>query len=49
MLQEGERYECPDANCGCAIQVIKAAAPGKGGNQAPALLLREGNAENRLK
>lgn len=34
-LQEGERYECSDPDCGCAIQVSKGAAPGKGGNQAP--------------
>ena len=34
-LQTGERYKCPDDNCGCEIQVTKGAEPGKGGNQAP--------------
>ena len=34
-FQEGERYRCPDADCGCEIEVTKAAAPGKGGDEAP--------------
>ena len=34
-LQTGEKYRCPDADCGCEIQVTKGAAPGKGGNMAP--------------
>lgn len=34
-LQKGERYRCPDPNCGCEIEVTKGAKPGSGGNQAP--------------
>jgi hypothetical protein len=34
-LQKGERYRCPDSDCGCEIEVTKGAAPGKGGNMAP--------------
>jgi len=34
-LQKGEKYRCPNADCGCEIEVTKGAAPGKGGNQAP--------------
>jgi hypothetical protein len=34
-LQKGERYRCPDQECGCEIEVTKGAAPGKGGNMAP--------------
>jgi hypothetical protein len=34
-LQKGERYRCPDQECGCEIEVAKGAAPGKGGNMAP--------------
>jgi hypothetical protein len=34
-LQKGERYRCPDASCGCEIEVTKAAQPGSGGNLNP--------------
>jgi hypothetical protein len=34
-FQTGEKYRCPDPECGCEIQVTKGAAPGKGGNQKP--------------
>jgi hypothetical protein len=34
-LQTGERYRCPDAECGCEIEVTKGATSGKGGNQTP--------------
>ena len=34
-LQKGERYRCPDPNCGCEIEVTKGAQSGAGGNQAP--------------
>ncbi len=27
-LQKGERYRCPDANCGFEIEVTKGAQPG---------------------
>ena len=44
-LKEGEIYQCPDPECDCEIKVTKGAAPGKGGNQKAALLLRQGNEE----
>jgi len=34
-LQKGERYLCPDQECGCEIEVTKGAASGKGRNMAP--------------
>ncbi len=34
-LQKGEKYRCPDIDCGCEIEVTKGAVPGKGGDQAP--------------
>jgi hypothetical protein len=34
-LQKGERYRCPDTNCGCEIEVTNGAQPGGGGNQNP--------------
>ena len=34
-FQEGERYRCSDADCGCEIEVTKGAAPGKGGDEGP--------------
>ncbi len=34
-FKKGERYRCPDAECGCEIEVTKGAASGKGGDQAP--------------
>lgn len=34
-LQKGERYRCPDPDCGCEIEVTKGAAPGKGGDLPP--------------
>ena len=34
-LRKGEIYRCPDSECGCEIQVIKGAAPGKGGDNPP--------------
>lgn len=34
-LKQGERYKCPDASCGCEIQVTKGAAPGGGGDAPP--------------
>ena len=29
-LQKGEKYRCPDSNCGCEIEVTKGAKPGEG-------------------
>jgi hypothetical protein len=34
-FKTGEKYRCPDPECGCEIQVTKGAAPGKGGEQNP--------------
>lgn len=34
-LQTGERYRCPDAQCGCEIEVVQGAAPGQGGDLNP--------------
>lgn len=34
-LKKGERYSCPDAECGCEIEVTKGAAPGAGGDLNP--------------
>lgn len=34
-LQKGEKYRCPDSNCGCEIEVTKGAKPGAGGNMNP--------------
>jgi hypothetical protein len=34
-FKTGEKYRCPDPDCGCEIQVTKGAAPGKGGDQQP--------------
>jgi len=34
-LQAGERYRCPEPNCGCEIHVIKGAQPGSGGDLSP--------------
>ena len=34
-LQSGDRYRCPDAECGYEIEVTKGAAPGKGGDENP--------------
>jgi hypothetical protein len=34
-LQTGEKYRCPDKDCGCEIEVTKGAATGKGGSMAP--------------
>jgi hypothetical protein len=34
-LVKGEKYECPDPNCGCAIEVTKGADPGCRGTYAP--------------
>lgn len=34
-FKKGERYRCPDEKCGCEIEVMKGAAPGEGGDQAP--------------
>lgn len=33
--KEGDRYKCPDASCGCEIQVTKEPAAGGGGDAAP--------------
>jgi len=33
-LQKGDTYRCPNAGCGCEIQVTKG-AQSAGGNQAP--------------
>jgi hypothetical protein len=30
-FQKDEKYQCPDTNCGCEIEVRKGAAPGRGG------------------
>lgn len=35
VLQEGEIYQCPDADCGCEMTVTKGAEAGHGGNQPP--------------
>ena len=32
---KGDRYRCPDPECGCEVEVTKGAAPGKGGAQSP--------------
>jgi hypothetical protein len=34
-FQEGERYRCPDQECGCEILITRGAAPGKGGDRNP--------------
>jgi hypothetical protein len=34
-LKTGERYRCPDENCGCEIEVAKGAPPTCEGNQSP--------------
>ena len=34
-FKEGEKYRCPDPDCGCEILVTKGASPGKGGNHKP--------------
>jgi hypothetical protein len=34
-FKKGERYRCPDPQCGCQIEVIKGAEPGKGGDLNP--------------
>ena len=34
-LQKGEIYRCCDPECACEIQVIKGAAPNKGGEESP--------------
>jgi len=34
-LKTGERYRCPDDNCGCEIEVTKGAPATCGGTSAP--------------
>ena len=34
-LQKGERYRCPDQECGCEIEVTKGAVASKVRNMAP--------------
>jgi hypothetical protein len=34
-LQTGEKYRCPDKDCGCEIEVTKGAPTGKVGSMAP--------------
>ena len=34
-LQKGEKYRCPDPNCGCEIEGTKGAKAGSGGNLNP--------------
>ncbi len=34
-LKKGERYRCPDPDCGCEIEVTKGPEPGKGGDLNP--------------
>ena len=34
-LRTGELYRCPNAACGCEIQVTKGAQPGGGGDKMP--------------
>ena len=34
-FQKGDKYRCPDANCGCEVEVTKGAKPGGGGNMNP--------------
>jgi len=38
-LQKGERYRCPDANCGCEIEVTTGAK--SGGNLKPRCCCRK--------
>lgn len=35
VLKTGEKYRCPDPNCGCEIEVNKGAKEGQGGDLAP--------------
>lgn len=34
-FKKGEKYKCPDPNCGCEIEVTKGASPDCGGNENP--------------
>ena len=34
-FKQGDRYRCPDAKCGCEIEVTTSAAPGMGGSLNP--------------
>jgi hypothetical protein len=34
-FQKGDKYRCPDANCGCEVEVTKGTNPGAGGNLNP--------------
>jgi len=34
-FKKDERYRCPDADCGCEIEVTKGPQPGKGGDLNP--------------
>jgi len=35
-IQKGDKFRCPDANCGCEIEVTKGCAkPGAGENMNP--------------
>ena len=35
VLQTGERYQCPEQNCGCEIEVTKGAASADAGDENP--------------
>lgn len=34
-FKKGEKYRCPDTNCGCEIEVTKEPKSGAGGNLNP--------------
>jgi len=35
-IQKGDKFRCPDATCGCEVEVTKGCAkPGAGGNMTP--------------
>lgn len=34
-FKKGDTYKCPDANCGCEIEVTKGASPDCGGTETP--------------
>jgi len=34
-FKKGEKFSCPDANCGCEIEVTKGAPESCNGNESP--------------
>lgn len=34
-FKKGEKYKCPDENCGCEIEVTKGASPDCAGTEKP--------------